>query len=250
MVYDAAIAKLVFFGGSFSAAGTTTYYGDTWTWNGSNWLQVPQPKGSKWPAPRDRAALAYDAVHGLVVLFGGASFDSKARVSVYYNDTWTFDGTTWTLLNPTKSPSARISALAYDAVNNNVVLFGGYSLINQTGAVYQDTWLWDGTNWTQKNPTTVPTQRYLNPDGLTYNASSTVAKVVFFGGATFQGDLTVYLNDTWAWDGSNWQQLQEAVAPSARSGQDMIFDAATNDVVLFGGADASAYFNDTWLLIG
>jgi hypothetical protein len=42
--------------------------------------------------------------------------------------------------------------MAYDAARGQVVLFGGYD-----GSGYlNDTWVWDGTNWVQKFPATVP----------------------------------------------------------------------------------------------
>ncbi len=64
--------------------------------------------------------MAYDAVDRNAVLFGG--FNS-AR---YLGDTWTFDGTTWTHRMTSKGPRSRAgTASAYDAVTQQVVMFGG-----------------------------------------------------------------------------------------------------------------------------
>ena len=69
-------------------------------------------------------------------MFGG--FDGTG----YLNDTWTFDGVTWTQVAVSHSPPVRAAAqMAYDSITRKVVLFGGYNGTNYLG----DTWLWDGT---------------------------------------------------------------------------------------------------------
>jgi hypothetical protein len=44
----------------------------------------------------------------------------------------------------------------------------------------------------------------------------------------------------------NWTKLTPPVRPYAREGQSMAYDAATNTVVLFGGAALSCCLGDTW----
>src|SRR5512135_1697438 len=59
--------------------------------------------------PRGGFATAYDPVSKKVVIFGGAD------ATGVLNETWTFDGTTWTQVQTTVSPTARSSAaMAYD----------------------------------------------------------------------------------------------------------------------------------------
>jgi hypothetical protein len=51
----------------------------------------------------------------------------------------------WTQLSPANSPSARYgSSMAYDPATGQMLLFGGSS----SGGELNDTWDWDGTNWT------------------------------------------------------------------------------------------------------
>jgi len=58
-----------------------------------------------------------------------------------FNDTWIWDGTTWTQQFPPVSPPGRTSyAMVYDAATKTVVLFGG---TNSAGAL-GGTWTWDG----------------------------------------------------------------------------------------------------------
>ena len=46
--------------------------------------------------------------------------------------------------------------MAYDSAHGQVVLFGGQDAnLN----ALNDTWVWDGTNWTQKFPQTIPPAR-------------------------------------------------------------------------------------------
>lgn len=52
------------------------------------------------PAKRGWASITYDSGHGTDVLFGGTSGYTGADL----NDTWTWDGTSWTQPSPTTSP--------------------------------------------------------------------------------------------------------------------------------------------------
>ncbi len=105
-----------------------------------NWTQqsLATSPGARW-----QSTMAYDAAQGQVVLFGGFN-------ETEIGDTWLWNGTTWTQQNPQTSPPARSqSAMAYDAAQSNVVLFGGY-LSNTSPFRSNDTWVWNGTTWTQQ----------------------------------------------------------------------------------------------------
>jgi hypothetical protein len=68
--------------------------------------------------------------------------------------------------------------------------------------------------------------------------------VVLFGG--FTGAALVA--DTWEWDGTNWTQLTPSASPSARCAHAMAYDAASQRVVLFGGALVwPTFLGDTWI---
>jgi hypothetical protein len=91
---------------------------DTWEWDGVTWsLRNPTSR----PTGRIRHALAYDANHRRVVLFGGL------RAPNYVGDTWEWDGATWRLQAVAAAPSARENhAMAHDAGRGQLVLFGGW----------------------------------------------------------------------------------------------------------------------------
>lgn len=75
--------------------------------------------------------------------------------------------------------------MAFDPSTGQTVLFGG------NGSTYlNDTWVWDGSNWTQKNPADSPSVR----DGAAMSFDPSTGEIVLFGGSDDN-----YLNDTWAY---------------------------------------------------
>jgi serine/threonine protein kinase len=227
LAYDPATSQLVLFGGLASHAGT--FSNDTWTWNGTTWTQR-FPATS--PPARYLASMAYDPAARQLVLFGGDSNSTGG----YLNDTWTWNGTTWTQRFPATSPPARnaYDSMAYDPAARQLVLFGG-----SDGGALNDTWTWNGTTWTQRFPATSPPAR----SGASMAYDPAARQLVLFGGVgqTSGG----YLNDTWTWTGTNWTQLAPATSPPDRYIACMTYDPAARQLVLFGGYNGLA-LDDTW----
>ncbi len=200
---------------------------------GLNWTR--QAPASSPPA-RSNAAIAYDAATGTVVLFGG--FTRTASGTVTFGDTWTWDGSTWTKQSPASSPPARDSAsMAYDAATGTVLLFGGISANGPFG----DTWTWDGSTWTKQNPAAHPLAR--SNAAIAYDAAT--RNVVLFGGVGIAGGKVPF-GDTWTWNGSTWTKRAPAAHPPGRYYAAMAYDAATSNIVLFGGVDGRGVAGDTW----
>ena len=109
---------------------------ETWKWDGLSWVQL----ATSGPSSRGCSLLTYDTVRQRMVLFGGLTRTAPGTPSTVLNDTWEWDGTTWTevLVN---GPVHRHSyGMAFDTVREHAVLFGGYAL----GGV-ADTWMeWHG----------------------------------------------------------------------------------------------------------
>ncbi len=224
-------------GGSLLFGGedaTGTFQDGTWIWNGTNWSEAT-PTTS--PSSRINASLArtQSGTTNGAVLFGG--YDGTN----YLNDTWTWDGTTWTQATPATSPPARAGA-TMEYYDGDVFLFGGYN-----GTSYlDDTWMWDGTNWTEQSPTTSPPARaYASMAEDTGYADGTGALVLFGG---YNG--TDYLNDTWTltYSGSafEWTDVSPATNPSARADAAMAYDGTLAEPTLFGGYDGTNILGDTW----
>jgi len=228
MAYDAATGTMILFGGKLPGNGQV--YNGTWIWDGTTWTrQFPTTS----PPARFGASMAYDAATGTVVLFGGLSSSDRAL-----GDTWTWNGTTWAKQAPATSPPARGAAsMAYDAATGTVVLFGGFGRAQYLG----DTWTWDGTTWTKRAPATSPPAR----EGASIAYDAATSTVVLFGGDN--GFIPVVYNGTWIWDGTTWTRQFPTTSPAARLGASMAYDAATSNVVLFGGEPATGpAFGDTW----
>ena len=57
--------------------------------------------------------MAYDAITGNVVLFGGLT--PPVDPPICFNDIWAWDGTTWTQQSPTTNPPRRqLAGMTYD----------------------------------------------------------------------------------------------------------------------------------------
>lgn len=227
MAYDAARQRTVLFGG---APGT-----ETWEWDGANWTaHAPAPS----PGPRVRHGMTYDPRRQRVVLFGGLWNNAL-------DDTWEWDGTTWRQLSPVLRPGPRHGSLMiYDDVRQRSVLTGGFTdgQWQTTGA---DVWEWDGTAWTQIAAPSHP--RWRNRAALAYDGARN-AVVLFGGGLTVEPNSD--FDDTWEWRGS-WRRRAPAVSPIARRDHAMVYDAARQRIVLFGGGRFTAtgvyvQLNDTW----
>ena len=218
--------------GSLVVSGGYNAVGGTWIWNGTQWSNPVNDAMS--PSPyRQSSALA--TLNGKVLLFGGC--ESCGGNFGLMDDTWEWDGQSWTQLHPAQSPPARFGAVA-GTVAGRIVLFGGESY----GPMhFNDTWEWDGDNWSMASPSTSPSARVA--------ASAAVAngKLLMFGGAS--GQSLQPLGDTWSWDGTNWTQLTPANSPSAR--WDAQMGSLLDTPVLFGGADAQGnVLGDTWTWTG
>ena len=229
MAYDPATGQLLLFGGFGFGGVAGPDSNDTWDWNGRTWTRL-NPGTS--PQARYGASMAYDPSTGQMVLFGGLDNNSNTDI---LDDTWTWNGSTWTQLSPTTSPSARFYAsMAYDPGSSQLVLFGGDNASGQVG----DTWTWNGNTWRQSSPATSPPAR--SEASMVYDPS--VGQLVLFGGQL----TSTYGNDTWTWNGSTWTQQRSATNPSARKDAPMVFDGGTGQLVLFGGVNATGNLGDTW----
>ena len=226
-VFDSSRGRLVLFGGyEFDVEDREDIsVFDTWEWDGSSWtnvtpaLPLPSP-GIVYPS------MSYDSHRQRVVLVGWKELSADQM------ETWEWDGSTWTDVTPEQSPPWRIDGkIAYDARSQKTVLFGGYrSRFNAEDTYLLDTWTWDGTSWVDDTPSTgSPGPR--RHHAMAYDSSREV--IILFGG---RDDNDTSLNDTWLWDGVQWQELNPNTPPdfpASISGHGMAFDVARNRMVIF-----------------
>jgi hypothetical protein len=174
-------------------------------------------------------------------------------------------------------------AMAYDPVRGQIVLFGGAGNSEWS----DETWTWDGVNWTLQHPTKSPpadccigmsfdaaTHKVVlseanipgtwSWDGTTwteehparrpsirYNqaVSRSASHILLFGGEDCFDDYC-YFYDTWIWTGSTWTNLSRSPHPGARSRAGMAYDVFHRQVVLFGGSNENGVWGDTWIWNG
>ncbi len=186
MVYDAARGVTVLFGGSADDDGDDVVLGDTWTWNGSQWQQAHV----SGPAARVLHAMAYDSLRQRVVLYGGWSG------SVPLGDTWEWDGAQWQQVS-LAGPSVRaLHAMTYDSTRGVTVLFGGAGVPAGAFTLLEDTWEWDGTQWTQVGTIAAPSPR--GRPAMAFDGAR--ARTLLFGGFTaveFIHGFESFARDTW-----------------------------------------------------
>jgi hypothetical protein len=182
MAYDADTSQTVLYGG-FSDQNSL---GDTWTWNGITWTQQ-SPSAS--PPALEAAVMGWDALHRQLILFGGEG--NGPNGPQYFSETWMWTGSDWQQLQPqTSPPPLHAASMAFDPVAGGLVVVVGQGSGPGTFGTYSDSWLWDGTNWTQLQPAQVPPPRYFASAAY----DPTLQSLIIFGGGGDDG----YLDDTWA----------------------------------------------------
>ncbi|HEX5062778.1 MAG TPA: DUF4215 domain-containing protein, partial [Kofleriaceae bacterium] len=243
LVYDPARQRVVMFGGWTPGPNM----GDTWEWDGVTWTRM-HPKSS--PPPRLAPAFAYDVKRRRIVMFGGYQLNYGAPL----NDTWVYDGVDWTEILPANKPSPRgASAMAWDAKNGVIVLFGGATSgqcntcgnsFNTTGDPVNDTWTWNGSNWTQLTPPT--TGGYIAPAARSTHtmAYDPVNKLILMrGGQCFGNGVSCTTPDaaTYSWDGTGWKNTGASNLGGGLYDGWMAFDTNLGKMVLWRGNSGTTY---------
>ena len=183
--YDPVHHQMVLYGGQYGFE----WMGDTWTYSGVTWSLTAR---STTPTQRAGHTAVYDPSAGTLLLFGGNAYSGLS--SQFVNDTWKFNGSRWTLLAPSTSPSPRSGhTMAFDTARSSAVLFGGQDRLSFLVGLLADTWLWHAGQWSQASPAASPPPR--TGHAMAYDGAR--ARVVLFGGLSEAG--ATQLDDTWLW---------------------------------------------------
>lgn len=235
MAFDPESQNVILFGGG--AANSDTPRNDTWAWNGSTWREL-QPASA--PPRLGQAKMVYDPdLPGLVVVSQAWPGD------VAHPSTWTWTGSDWKqLLNASTSVTRRFDFGLAHVSGIGVVLVGGYVSAGPDGqrndvwlfkdgvwSLHQatppvcwscvvvddvarrvlvlfsngadETWIWDGSTWVLQHPQHSPAAT-LWFAAMGYDAVT--RQVVLFGGKTDSLNGSPVLDQTWTWNGSDWQR--------------------------------------------
>ena len=237
------------------------------------------------PSPRELDAMAFDAAHNDVLMYGGTGFGSGPQASS--RETWTLDAGGWRLRDPVTSPDIDAGWMTADPATGSIVLVGGVPPDDQQ----LETWIWDGSTWTKHgdvpNPSqtlvgmaalpalkelvlvTAPASGQLTSDdtwtwtGASWRLDAPLTALPVEGStpivvsdpahhrvvAVFTGNANSRA-ETWTWDGSTWSPLAaNEVEPFDPITTSMAADPRTGDVLMYiGGGDARA--GSTWALSG
>lgn len=137
MAYNPISGRTILFGGMSG----TTYYGDTWAYDASGWTQLTP---ANTPSARSRHQMAFDLGLGQIVMFGGTNRNPNPNGG----DTWVWNGLDWAQVQTATIPYGNgcvSPAMTYDLVRQRMVLVAGYN-----GAYRDETWEFDGTDWTSR----------------------------------------------------------------------------------------------------
>jgi hypothetical protein len=180
MSFDSGRGVLVLFGGH-DANGQRL--NDTWEWDGTSWTQRTAFNATGTPYPRFWASMAYDAQLGETVMFGGDHLEPYLLGPI--DDTWLWDGTTWTRDWTAAVPIYRAGqAMAYESGTGRIVLFGGTDELNP-GTYYGDTWEFGpGITTPAGNPALVLPALSVYMGSPAIGAPTTSSPLRIFGGGT------------------------------------------------------------------
>jgi hypothetical protein len=133
--------------------------------------------------------------------------------------------------------SGALFSVADDLATHEVVLFGGVD-------DWDNTWIWNGTAWTQVQPAVSPPGRF----GASAAYDPETKMVMLFGGRTEPGTP---VHDTWGWNGTVWQDLDSgAGGPAPGEGSDMAWDKALSQMVLTTSSGVIGAPGATWVWAG
>ena len=134
-VYDPGQRQTLLYGGD--AGGISDEF---WVWKENAWEQMD----FQGPGSLSHFGITVDTDSKAVYLFGGAT--SASTFASLTDTMWVLQEGHWKELNPAISPSARGGpAMGYDPVRKRIVLYGGF---DSSGNIFEDTWEWDGRQWT------------------------------------------------------------------------------------------------------
>ena len=145
----------------------------------------------------------------------------------------------------TNGPSSRYqAAMAYDAFRHVTVLFGGQVNVPSGSPVLNDTWEFDGTNWTQRFPATSPPAR--SQAQMVFDFG--LKREVLFGGQIYTNLQFHITLDTWEWDGTNWQQVITPNTPdwTQPSPFAACYDYSYDEMLIFGGISSTGRVSEFW----
>jgi len=227
----------------------------------------------------NESAMTYEANRGAMLLTGGVCTTSPVT-----DETWEWDGTTWTKIDTHGTEGERVFAhvLAFDVSRNDAVEYGGtvaFGLPRSTTMLYGSTiWLPIDAGGGTPSPrslfafTTDPVNnviwllggttddlfledlwRYQNGQWTLIKADNAPASCITPNGVydtdRHRSVFVCSSSDVYEWDGKTWAHTNitdTKKKPPVRRFSAMVYDQTLKKTVLYGGFEDPAYNDQTW----
>lgn len=223
MVYDSNRLRAVIFGGK---SDITSQLNDTWVYDHNDWTRIDTPTA---PPARYLVGGAYDPVRDRLVIFGG-SVDTLDKNNVVQTtnlyDTWEFDGVTWRQIGSGNGPNINRPVLVWDAARKQILAVGYDNAETPVNHMYA----YDPAAgaWNELKPAALPP--CFNESMMTFQTHNDT--VMLSGGVCTGSGFT---DETWEWDGTNWNKVTTPTTPDRVAGAGMAYDTEQGFALRYGG---------------
>lgn len=223
-----------------SVTETTTYYYRVRAWNSVGMSNYPNAVSVTTPSPSSITPLAPTNLTGTAV--------GSYRTNLTWEDNSNNeDGFKIKRQSPGEEQFTEVGTVATNVISfsdttlNDLFTYTytvlAYNMVGQSDVSNEITATTLASTWISISTTDKPTARWLHASA--YDAEH--GQIVLFGGWDVD-----YRNDTWFYNGANWDGPQySSNKPSSRRNHALAYDANRKVVVLFGGTDSISK-NDTW----
>lgn len=160
---------------------------------------------ANYPSPRVGAAMAFDSVRNVVVMFSGITGSVRSR------ETWEYNGINW--FRSIDGPNLDSASMAFDPIRTRLVVNGALN------GGSNSTWTFDGQAWTD-----------LGASGIGSTSGGT-ARMCF---DSARNRLVNVTSGTWEWDGTSWAFVPSQVPPT--NGAPTVFHSARGTCMQVAGA--------------
>jgi hypothetical protein len=186
MVFDSAKREVILFSG---LDPFETPVGETWSWNGKKWKLLSE----NGPASRGHFGFVYDPDHEQILLYGGYT-------SAPTDEFWAWKDGAWQKIDFPGPGTLSHFGMAYDTTANALYIFGGATSRSTFSSFTDKTWVLRDGRWRELSPTHFPSKR--GSPAMGYDPER--KRIILYGGFGADG---VDFNDTWEWDGQEWNCL-------------------------------------------
>lgn len=232
LAYDNPNDRLIAIGREFE----NSQHMGTYAFKDGAWMHITQTRYLI------ETTMIYDGTTNRIMRFGG----TLSNNSNFYQGQYTLTESGWESLFPDggRPPLRTRCSLAYDAARNEVLLFGE----ENSDGYLEDTWTWNGSNWTQESPSSKPPSR--ESSAMAYDPNRQVIVLCLAGSG---GNL-----ETWEWDGTNWTKKATTSSPGERQYHGLVYNPQTSSVQLHNGnfgsnpttnADSWSWDGSSWTLL-